>query len=100
VSQWHGRDDAEFSEMQSFLYDSPVPSLEFGYRERSGNLLAVGICDRCPDALSSVYFYFDPEHRARGLGTYGALCELEYARENAIAFYYLGFWVRDCAAMK
>jgi arginine-tRNA-protein transferase len=44
----------------SFLYDSPVDTLEFAYRDAAGKLLAVGICDASRLSLSSVYFYFDP----------------------------------------
>jgi leucyl-tRNA---protein transferase len=62
--------------------------------------VAVGICDRSASALSSVYFYFDPAESARSLGTFGVLHELAWARRAAINYYYLGFWVRGCAAME
>jgi arginyl-tRNA--protein-N-Asp/Glu arginylyltransferase len=102
LRQWHGRKDVEGeSAFEAFLYDSPLQStIEFDYRDASGRLLAIGICDRCPAALSSVYFYFDPEQRARGLGTLGALRELAFAHENGIPYYYLGYWVKGCGAME
>ena len=59
----------------------------------------MGICDLCPSALSSVYFYFDPADRARGLGTFGALVEIETARTRGLGHYYLGYYVAGCAAM-
>jgi arginyl-tRNA--protein-N-Asp/Glu arginylyltransferase len=102
VRQWHGRDSAEESResFQRFLYDSPVESLEFSYRDESGALLAIGICDISNAALSSVYFYFDPSQSDRSLGTFGALHELEYAKANAIPYYYLGYWIDGCGTMQ
>lgn len=101
VRDWHKRpDEAERSSLASFLYDSPTDTLEFDYRDPAGRLLASGICDVSRTSLSSVYFYFDPNESKRGLGTFGALFELDWARKHEIAYYYLGYWVRDCQAMK
>jgi leucyl-tRNA---protein transferase len=101
LRQWHGREASDNREsFESFLYESPVEAIEFEYRDSAGRLLAVGICDLCPRALSSVYFYFEPEHSARGLGTYGALWEIDYARQHGLPWYYLGFWVVGCDAMQ
>ena len=97
---WHGKADSDFEGFESFLYDSPVDTLEFEYRDQTGALLAVGICDVCSRSLSSVYFYFDPRQARRGLGTYGALREIAFAAERKIPYYYLGYWVRGCAAME
>ena len=57
------------------------------------------ICDVCPESLSSVYFYFDPAEARRGLGTFGAVYEIEFARARGIGHYYLGYWVAGCQAM-
>jgi arginyl-tRNA--protein-N-Asp/Glu arginylyltransferase len=101
---WHHADlqslQYDRQSFESFLYDSPVKTIEFNYRDRNGKLLAVGICDQSDHALSSVYFYFDPDESARGLGTFGILNELAWARHAGISFYYLGFWVQGCAAME
>ena len=43
-----------------FLYDSPIDTREFCYRDADGRLVAVGICDVCSASVSSVYFYYDP----------------------------------------
>lgn len=93
-----GDDDPETFE--SFLYRSPVDSVEMCYRDSAGNLLAVGICDVCSLSLSSVYFYFDPAESWRGLGTFGALMEIELAAELGIPHYYLGFWIYGCRTMQ
>ena len=102
VTQRH-RPDADAADRDSFcqfLYNSPVQSLEFTYRDRCGRLLAVGLCDVSPKFLSSVYFYFDPDDSRRGLGTFGALYEINFARRNRIPHYYLGYWVGGCATME
>ena len=85
---------------ERFLYDSPVDTLEFSYRDASGGLVAVGLCDASPGSLSSVYFYFDPDESWRGPGTFGALYEIEAAAALGIPYYYLGYWVDGCAAME
>jgi arginine-tRNA-protein transferase len=114
LRDWHGRAGADNAltetcssfgasreQFESFLYDSPVETIEFTYRRRpDGLLVAVGICDVCAMSLSSVYFYFDPAHSWRGLGTYGALRELAHARAAEIPYYYLGFWVHGCPSMQ
>jgi arginine-tRNA-protein transferase len=108
TSEWHGRPagfedeaaDEGWETFESFLYDSPVETLEFCYRDAGGRLLAVGICDICPQALSSVYFYFDPAEAKRGLGTFGAVQEIEFARAQGMSHYYLGYWVLGCGAME
>jgi arginine-tRNA-protein transferase len=98
VTGWHGGESAEGFE--SFLYDSPVETIEFCYRDPAGRLLAVGICDLSRRSLSSVYFYFDPADAWRGLGTFGVLYELGWAGRSGIPFYYLGYWIHGCGTMK
>jgi arginine-tRNA-protein transferase len=102
VAEWHGKgqEQEDWQTFESFLYESPVETVEYCYREPGGRLLAVGICDVCAASLSSVYFYFDPTQAVRGLGTFGALHEIATAREMGIAHYYLGFWVDGCGAMQ
>jgi leucyl-tRNA---protein transferase len=101
----HGRDRAADGEpdrasFDSFLYESPVDSLEFTYRNATGQLLGVGICDVSERSMSSVYFYFDPDEHRRGLGTYGAIREIAFARESGIPYYYLGYWIEPCRSMR
>jgi leucyl-tRNA---protein transferase len=105
MTQWHGKglnaedDEVSYESFTSFLYDSPVRTLEYQYRDTSGRLLAVGICDVCERSLSSVYFYHDPAEHRRGLGTFGALYEIADAAARGIDHYYLGYWVDGCPAM-
>ena len=83
-----------------FLYASAVDTIEFSYRDSAGRLIGVGIADICRQSLSSVYFYFDPAERRRSLGVFSILWEIDFARRRGIPYYYLGYWIRDCAAMR
>jgi arginine-tRNA-protein transferase len=85
---------------EMFLYESPVETIEAEYRDESGTLLGVGICDFSPTSVSSVYFYFDPAASSRSLGTYSALVEIELARQIGLAWYYLGYWVAGSRSME
>lgn len=80
-----------------FLYDAPVPGVEFCYY-LGRKLVGVSLADRCPTALSSVYMYFDPDYASRGLGTHSILREIEYCREIKVPYYYLGYYV--CGSRK
>jgi arginyl-tRNA--protein-N-Asp/Glu arginylyltransferase len=106
VTEWHDKpsadDDGDSSDYESFvqfLYDSPVQTAEYCYRDESGRLMAVGICDVSERSLSSVYFYHDPAESRRGLGTFGAIYEIEDAKTRGIPYYYLGYWVDGCRTM-
>ena len=80
VREWHDKpDEADPAAVRQFLYDSPTDTLEFVYRNRSGRLIAVGLCDLSSTSLSSVYFYFDPADAARSPGTFGAVHEIAWA---------------------
>lgn len=100
-TQWHdGAMAGGWEDFVSFLYSSPVQTIEMDYRLADGRLVAVGICDVSRQSLSSVYFYFDPADARRGLGTYGVLGEIELARQMGIGHYYLGYWIAGCGTMQ
>jgi arginine-tRNA-protein transferase len=82
---WHASDSISADDRESFdafLFDSPVETIQMRYRDASGKLLAVGICDVCDRSLSSVYFFHDPAEHRRGLGTFGAMMEIDLARRS------------------
>ncbi len=79
--------------------DAGVPGGELHARDASGRLLAVSLVDIFADCWSSVYCYWDPAERARGLGTFLALAEISQARAAGCRWLYLGFLVRPCAKM-
>jgi leucyl-tRNA---protein transferase len=95
-----GTGDDTADSLRDFLYCSPADAIEFTYRDGAGKLLGVGICDVCALSLSSVYYFFDPGESRRGLGNFGALVEIDYARTKEIPHWYLGYWVKGCRAME
>lgn len=101
IRQRHGgQHDTTMAALERFLYNSPTRSLEMSYRDPAGRLLAVGLCDQGDAFLSTVYCYFDPSEKHRGLGTFSALWELQFALDRNIGYYYLGYAVSDCPAMR
>ncbi len=83
---------------RTFLAGHFAFATEFAYL-RGNELLGVGLVDRTPNALSSIYFYHRPDWRPAGPGTYSALCELEHAKETGRRWLYLGYWIAENASM-
>src|SRR5207253_563491 len=59
-------------------------------------LVAIGLVDETPHALSSIYFFYHPDQRPLGLGIASVLFEVEYAHERGLDHVYLGYRVRGC----
>ncbi len=98
----HDTEEAPMDEERysSFLVDSCLDyaTLEFQYHV-DGKLAGVGIADRLEHALSTVYFYFDPDFAVLSPGTWSALFELEFAARCGLDHYYLGYYIPGCGAM-
>lgn len=62
-------------------------------------LIGLGIMDRVGDVLSSVYFYFDPDHAHLSPGVYSVLKEIDYARSLGLRYYYPGYYIHECSSM-
>lgn len=71
---------------------------EFAYYE-GDTLVAIGIADQTPRALSAVYCYHDPERPQLSLGTYNVLAAIEYARRRGLRHLYLGYCVEGCGSL-
>jgi arginine-tRNA-protein transferase len=87
---------AESYAMQ-FCFPHPA-AREFTYWE-GDKLLAVGIADETPHAISAVYCYHDPAQHRLSLGTYNVLRAIEHARQQGLAHVYLGYCVEGCASL-
>jgi len=108
-----------------FLCDSPLVaaaghgSFHTAYRLR-GVLVAVGVTDRVPSGLSSVYCFWEPALSHLRLGHYCALAEIAAVQSEAAGapgdaawlrppapaglspplFYYLGLYIHSCPKMR
>ena len=98
-SRHDGTMSGSADEMASFLYDAPPFTVEVTYRARA-RLVAVGIADVEPQALSAVYCYFDPAEARRSLGVFNVLTLLAECRERALPYLYLGYYVAGCPSME
>jgi arginyl-tRNA--protein-N-Asp/Glu arginylyltransferase len=88
----------DYEDMVRFLYRSPVRTFEVCYRLEEA-LLGVGIIDVSRRAVSTVYFFFDPEAARRSPGVFSVLWEIEWARARGIPYYYLGYYIRGARGM-
>jgi arginyl-tRNA--protein-N-Asp/Glu arginylyltransferase len=97
-------DEIDFADM---VEHTPVTSYVIEYRERSepgrgpGRLVGACLTDRQGDGLSMIYSFYEPEQESRpGLGNYIILDHIRRARELALPFVYLGYWVEGSARMQ
>lgn len=96
-------DEIDYADM---VEHTPVTSYVVEYREPSeglmpGRLVAACLTDRQGDGLSMIYSFYDPEHEVRaGLGNYIILDHIRRAREDGVAYVYLGYWVDGSERMQ
>jgi arginyl-tRNA--protein-N-Asp/Glu arginylyltransferase len=87
-----------WADLAAFLYESPILTQEVVYRW-GGRLAAVGILDVEPQALSTVYCFYDPDMQGHSPGTFNVLWTIDYALRKGIPYVYLGYYVRGCGKM-
>lgn len=90
-----GESEAEFA---ASMYGAVVDSVEVTYT-LGDRLLAVSLLDVCPDSVSAVYHFYDPDERDRSLGVFSVLMEIEFARQLGVPHYYLGYWIEGAKTM-
>jgi arginyl-tRNA--protein-N-Asp/Glu arginylyltransferase len=59
-------------------------------------LIAVGLVDVTPHAVSSIYFYYHPDAAPWSPGVASILFEIDWARQLGCAHLYLGYRVAGC----
>jgi arginine-tRNA-protein transferase len=92
----HPAKDA-FEYVRSFV-DNPFPVEEWCFY-LGRRLIGVGYVDVVPEAMSAIYFFYDPDERRRCLGTWNVLSIIEAAARRGLAHVYLGYYVADCPSM-
>ncbi|XP_047138842.1 arginyl-tRNA--protein transferase 1 isoform X2 [Hydra vulgaris] len=103
-------EDCSEAKFLRFLVKGPLePESIYGaYHQQyylDGNLIAVGVLDILPLAVSSVYFFYDPDYSFLSLGTYSAIREIYLVRElqkqhHDLKYYYMGFYIHSCSKMR
>jgi len=93
----HGPKDAA-GYRESFV-NNPLPVEEWQYSV-DGRLVAVGYVDAVPSGLSAIYFFYDPQERDRGLGTWNVLSVIDRAARSRLPYVYLGYHVAGAASLE
>lgn len=83
--------------VRSFVAN-PFATQEWCYY-RDNRLIGVGYVDDLPAGLSAIYFFYDPDERARSPGTWNVLSVIDQARFRHIPHVYLGYYVAGCQSM-
>ena len=98
LARHDGQMDGSETELRALTAGSVVDSREIEYRV-GGRLVAVGIADLEPRAMSAVYCYFDPAESRRSLGVFNVLWMIEECRRRGLPWLYLGYWVSGSPRM-
>ncbi len=83
---------------RAFLGETCCETFEMRYRIGS-KLLGVSIVDRAVDALSAVYFYWDPRLASLSPGTYSIIKQIELCQRLELRYLYLGLYIGVCRPM-
>ncbi|MBI9098228.1 MAG: hypothetical protein JEY91_07105 [Spirochaetaceae bacterium] len=86
--------DSEVSSFQESFFTPAVPSVQSEYYIE-GKLVGVGFLDISLNALSSVYFIYDPDYSSYSPGIFSVMKEIDIGRELGISYYNLGFWISE-----
>lgn len=86
--------------IESFFSDALMGNSKLSLYRYKGILVGVGFIDISADAISSIYFCYDPEYSKFGLGIYSALKEIEYGKELSKKYYYMGYYVEGNKSME
>ena len=90
---WTHDGPASASDYVESFVDHPFPTEEWCYY-REGRLIGVGYVDALPEAMSAIYFYYDPRQSATSSpGTFNVLSILRAAAARGIPHVYLGYYV-------
>lgn len=65
-----------------------------------GKLVAVGVLDLLPEAVSAVYFMYDNSIHKHQPGKLGALREIALALEGGYRYWYPGYYIHSCPKMR
>lgn len=65
-----------------------------------GRLIAIGVLDLLPHAVSGVYFIYHQDFEKWSFGKLSAMREAALALEGGYEFYYMGYYIHDCVKMR
>jgi leucyl-tRNA---protein transferase len=93
-----GAPEDEAAQYQQFLCQTNVESIMIEFRDAQQALKMVSVIDLVADGLSAVYTFYDTNDKA-SYGTYSILWQIEWAKQLALPYLYLGYWIADSDKM-
>ena len=93
-----GQMSGSWEEFADFLHEAPGFTREVDFRV-GGRLIGAGIFDVMKEAVSAVYFYFDPAFEDRSPGTFNVLWLVGECRRLGVPWLYLGYCVAGSPTM-
>jgi arginine-tRNA-protein transferase len=110
-AKWHGHRErargwepnAQSADRYALEFAYPHPCAReaaFYDDEAGGRLVAVGLFDETPTALSAAFFFHDPDYARYSLGTANVVALVDDAQASGRAHVYLGYHVAGCASLE
>lgn len=93
IIRFNNREINEEEFIESF-YNRVTNSFQTEYY-LNNKLIGCGYLDRSTKALSSVYFFFDPDFEELSPGTFSIIKEIELANSLGLSYYYLGYYIKE-----
>lgn len=66
---------------------------------RDDQLIGVALSDILPQAISSIYCYYDHDFDSLSIGRFSILAQIKMAKALNIPYIYLGYWIKDHLSM-
>ena len=81
----------------SFYVNTPF-GIEFEYY-LDGKLLGVALADQTSQSFSAIYTFYQVPDNKMSLGTFSVLKQMEYALQNRIKYFYLGYYIAENSSL-
>lgn len=69
------------------------------FRDPDDKLVSVAVVDCLHNGLSAMYSFFDPDQDKRSLGVFNILYQILWAKDQDLAYLYLGYLIDGCDKM-
>ena len=83
---------------RSYIQGRAEYAKEFLY-VRDDKLIGVALTDILPQALSSIYCFYDHDYEHLSIGKFSILAQIKVAKELNIPYIYLGYWIKNHPSM-
>jgi arginine-tRNA-protein transferase len=95
---WEPQTHTLSSYLEAFASGPRDIGWEWRYFE-GDRLVGVSLMDIAPQAISLVYFFYDPAWRKHSPGHFSILNQLLHAKQQGASYAYLGYWVEACPSL-